>query len=254
MSLRVDNISVKAGGKTLVKQASLELGAGKLIALIGPNGAGKTSLLRAGLGLIKPASGRASLNGEDITKMSPVQRAQKIAYLPQIRPLAWPNHVFDIVALGRFAFGANIARLSEADKEAIYDAMTACDILHLSERRADTLSGGELARMHCARALCGKTPFLIADEPIAALDPKHQFNVMNLLRGYVDGGGGALIVLHDIALAARYADRLVWMKDGEVIASGLVTETLSPQMMSDIFGVKTKIKGRKIEILGPAES
>lgn len=254
MSLRFDNISVMAGEKMLVKQASLELRAGELIALIGPNGAGKTSLLRAGLGLIRPASGRATLNGEDITQMSPVQRAQKIAYLPQIRPLAWPNLVFDIVALGRFAFGANISRLSEADRDAIHDAMKACDILHLSERRADTLSGGELARMHCARALCGRTPLLIADEPIAALDPKHQFNIMDLLRRYVDDGGGALIVLHDIALAARYADKLVWMKDGEVIASGSVTETLSPQMMSDIFGVKAKIKGRKIEILGPAES
>ena len=253
MSVKFENITVKAGSKTLVSKASLELRPKELTALIGPNGAGKTSLIRAGLGLMKAASGTASIHGKNIAQMQPDKRARHIAYLPQIRPLAWPNHVYDIVALGRFAYGTNIGRLSMADQDAVQSAMQACDILHLSERKADTLSGGELARMHCARALCAKAPFLIADEPIAALDPRHQFRIMDLLRSYVDSGGGAIIVLHDIALATRYADQLVWMKDGDIIANGSVEDTLSTQMMSKVFGVEAKIKGRKIEILGAQE-
>ncbi|WP_300380734.1 ABC transporter ATP-binding protein [Henriciella sp.] len=244
------SLTAKAGDATLVEGAELRLAPGELVALLGPNGAGKTSLLRAALGLVKPDSGNATLGGTESTRLSPMQRARQIAYLPQLRPLAWPNTVRDVVALGRFAYGAAPGRLSKEDAAAIDRAITICDLAGLSHRRTDTLSGGELARVHCARAFAAEAPLLIADEPVAALDPRHQFRVMDMVRQFVDRGGGALVVLHDIPLAARYASRLVWMKEGRIIADGPPAETLTEQRMADVYGVKARIGGLNIEIEG----
>ncbi|WP_370233836.1 MULTISPECIES: ABC transporter ATP-binding protein [Henriciella] len=244
------NLSVEAGKATLVRDASFRLARGELVALLGPNGAGKTSLLRASLGLEKRASGDALLDGTDSEKLSPMQRARRVAYLPQQRPLAWPNTVRDVVALGRFAYGAAPGRLSAEDADAVERAIKLCDLGSFVDRQADTLSGGELARVHCARAFAAGAPLLIADEPVAALDPRHQFRIMDMIRGFVDEGGGALVVLHDIALAARYADRMIWMKDAQIVADGPPAETLSEERMADIYGVRAKISGNSVEIEG----
>lgn len=246
----VSGLSVTAQDATLVKNASFTLKPGELIAVLGPNGAGKTSLLRGTMGLIAINDGQAHLNGAATADLSPMVRAQSVAYLPQARPLAWPNSVRDVVALGRFAHGATLGRLGEVDAPAVDAAIAACDIMHLAKRQTDTLSGGELARVHCARAFAAKAPLLIADEPVAALDPRHQFRIMDLIRGFVDDGGGAMVVLHDVALAARYADRLIWMKDGEIIADGSPEETLTPQRMQDIYGVRARIEGANVVIEG----
>ena len=151
-SLRISNLTIRAKETVLVENVSTELKTGELVVLLGPNGAGKTSLIRGALGLIKPSSGTSQLNGTEVSSISPTERAQQVSYLPQIRPLAWPNRVRDVVALGRFSHGATIGRLSEQDQSAVDAAISACDLTHLQDRSADTLSGGELARMHCARA------------------------------------------------------------------------------------------------------
>ena len=122
----------------------------------------------------------------------------------------------------------------------------------MAERNADNLSGGEQARLHFARVLAAQTPFLFADEPVAALDPHHQFKALNLIRDFVNQGNGALVILHDISLAARYADRLLWMKDGRVTADGSVAETLSTERLKEIYNVDAKINGTRVELLGPA--
>lgn len=248
--LRLKNITVKTGGQTLIENVSFDLKAGELTALLGPNGAGKTTALRAALGLQKISSGESRLSGALTHTLSPLLRARCAAYLPQARPLAWPNTVKDIVALGRFSHGGSLGRLAEADLSAVETAIEACDIIHLSERKADTLSGGELARVHIARALAAEAPLLIADEPVAALDPRHQFRVMDLIDAYVENGGGALVVLHDVALAAKYADRLIFMKDGKVVSDGTPEETLSARSLADIYGVKAQVKGRSVIIHG----
>ncbi len=248
--LKIENLGYKTGQTALFEGANLTLQPGELITLLGPNGAGKTSLLRAAIGLQKPSSGSARLDGEDCQRISPLTRARALAYLPQQRPLAWPNRVRDIVALGRFAYGAAPGRLSRVDAEAVTEAMEQCDVLRLADRSADTLSGGELARVHCARAFAAKAPLLIADEPVAALDPRHQFKVMDLIRDYVANGGGALVVLHDIGLAARYATRMVWMAEGRIIADGTPEETLNEARLADIYGVRAKVTGRHVEIDG----
>ena len=244
------NLSVLANKVSLLNAASMRLRKGELVVLLGPNGAGKTMLLRAVLGLIKVDAGSATLGGDDVRKLSPGQRAQRVAYLPQTRSLAWPNTVRDVVALGRFSHGAALGNLKGLDADAVDKAIVACDITHLANRKADTLSGGELARMHCARAFAAQAPLLIADEPIAALDPRHQFRVMDLISDYVADGGGALVVLHDVGLAARYASRLIWMKEGEIVADGTPSDTLSPERLRDIYSVRAQVNGLSVEIEG----
>jgi len=134
-SLSVKNISVVKSGQTLVDDVSFTLKAGELTVLLGPNGAGKTSLLRAVLGLDKTATGQTQIGGERVSDMRPMHRARQIAYLPQMRPLAWPSRAGDIVSLGRFAYGTNPAKLGAADKAAIDKALIECDLVHLRAQR-----------------------------------------------------------------------------------------------------------------------
>ncbi|MCB2113787.1 MAG: ABC transporter ATP-binding protein [Parvularculaceae bacterium] len=248
--LRGSSLTLTAGDKTLVEDASFSLERGEFVALLGPNGAGKTSLIRTALGLEKKYSGEARLFGEDIKGLSPMERARRIAYLPQIRPLAWPNIVRDVVALGRYSHGAAPGRLSSLDALAVDRAIEACDLVHLAQRRTTTLSGGELGRVHCARAFAAEAPLLIADEPTAALDPRHQFRIMELIKSYVESGDGALVVLHDIQLALRYASKLIWMKDGRILASGSPAETLSVERLQSVYGVRARVEGLKVELDG----
>lgn len=249
--LEVVDLTVSAGHVKLVGDASFRLAAGELVALLGPNGAGKTSLLRGVIGLAPRESGQARIDGQDIANMQPRERARQLAYLPQNRPLAWPNPVRDVVALGRFSHGAALGRLRGADREAVERALAACDLDKLTRRSTATLSGGELARVHCARAFAAEAPLLIADEPVAELDPYHQFRVMDLIREFVDTGGGALVVLHDVVLARRYADRFLWMKDGSIVADGSPTETLSAERLAQIYGVHGRVGDDRLELLGP---
>ena len=248
--LIVRDVSVHAGTAVLVKRASFSLCRGELIVLLGPNGAGKTSLIRAALGLEKPSEGTSNLDGSPTHLLHPAARAQKIAYLPQQRPLAWPAWVRDVVALGRFSHGASNGRLNDVDGSAVQRSIEACNLTHLADRSADTLSGGERARMHCARAFAAEAPLLIADEPTAALDPRHQFRVMDLLARYVGEGAGALVILHDIQLAARYASRLLWMKEGQILADGSPSETLTAKRIETVYGVKARIESGRVEIRG----
>lgn len=252
--LLAKNITVRAAGAVLVERASFELRQGKLVALLGPNGVGKSTLLRAVLGFAATAGGTATLDGSPVTALSPMARARNISYLPQQRPLAWPNTVRDVVALGRFAHGAALGRLGKTDADAVERALTACDLQALSERQVDTLSGGELARVHFARASAAEAPLLLADEPVAALDPRHQLKIIELIRDFVDGGGGALVVLHDVALAASFADRLLWMQAGRIIADGPPADTLDDARMASVYGVRAQVQsdrdGYSVRILG----
>jgi len=240
--LVAENITLRVGSTTLVDDASLSLRSGELVAILGPNGAGKTSLLRVMVGLTKADSGSAQLSGEEILSLSPIDRARRVSYLPQRRPLAWPNKVRDVVSLGRFAHGAALGRLGAADAEAVDAAIESCDLGHLADRSTDTLSGGEIARVHFARAIAARTPLLVADEPVAALDPRHHLRIAQLLRQFVDDGGGALVVLHDVPLAVRSADRLVWMKGGRIVAEGSPAETLNSKIMEEVYGVRARVE------------
>jgi iron complex transport system ATP-binding protein len=239
--LSLSNIGLSITSKVILESINLELNSGELVVLLGANGAGKSSVLRSALGLVPVSSGESLIDEQLVTTLSSANRAKKVAYLPQKRPLAWPIKVFDVVSLGRYAFGVNLGRLKNDDLELVESAITNCGLEQLRNRRVDTLSGGEAARVHVARAFAANAALLLADEPTAALDPKHQLDVMQLIRRYVDMGGGALVVGHEASLAARFADRLVWMRDGGIIADGTVKETMTAAMMAEIYGVSAQI-------------
>ncbi|HET9511525.1 MAG TPA: ABC transporter ATP-binding protein [Sphingomonas sp.] len=234
----------------IVDDVTLSVAPGELVVLLGPNGAGKTTALRMLLGLLRPDAGIAEIDGSPATAISPAERARRISYLPQSRPVAWPARVRDIVSLGRFSYGGG-GRLAGQDAAAVARAITASDLDALADRAADTLSGGEAARMHLARALAADAPIIVADEPVASLDPRHQHRVLTLLADFVARGGGALVVLHDLDLAARYADRLVWMAHGRVVADGSVAATMTDETIAAIYGVKARVTRDGVTVSGP---
>ena len=147
----------------------------------------------------------------------------------------------DVVALGRFAHGGNLGALRGPDRDAVERALTACELQDLAHRNADTLSGGERARMHIARALAAEAKVLFADEPVAALDPLHAWRVMELIADFAAKGGAALTVLHDPALAGRFCSRIIGLKDGRVVADGPPREVLSPDFLAEIYGAAFEI-------------
>lgn len=246
-----NDVHVAQGARDVLHGVTAKVRPGELVALIGPNGAGKTTLLRAGLGLMSPNRGSVRLADDNPSTMNPIRRARTVAYLPQVRPLVWPLTVAAVVALGRFAHGASLARPKGQDAEAISRALYACRLEDLALRRTDSLSGGEMARVHVARALAAEAPLLIADEPITALDPLHAFETMALIKAFCAGGGGALVTLHDLSLAVRFADRVILLNQGRLIADGGPETAMSPALLAQVFGINAAVMGTGVIINGP---
>lgn len=239
--LHMSGIVKSHGAHAVLRGVDLTVRGGEVVALLGANGAGKTTLARIGAGLLAPDGGLARLDGRDPRAMTPTARARMLAYLPQTRPLAWPLTVRDVVALGRFAHGARLGRLARADAAAVARALDVCDLSGLAARACDTLSGGELARTHVARALAAEAAVLIADEPIAALDPLHAWQVMQLIADFAARGGASLIVVHDVTMAARFATRIIALADGRVLADGAPAEVVTPSVLAKLYGVRATV-------------
>ncbi|WP_374942476.1 ABC transporter ATP-binding protein [Sphingomonas sp.] len=221
------DVSVRLGGRTVVDGVSATLDRG-LIGILGPNGAGKSTLVRAAFGLV-PATGAIAIEGDSV--------ARTVAYLPQGGAIHWPLSVRRLVALGRLPHVAPLARMGWGDEAAVARAMAAADVAHLAERDATTLSGGERARVLLARALAAEARALIADEPLAALDPAHALAVMALLRATAVGGTLVVAVLHDLALAARFCDRILLMDGGRLVADGPPVTVLTADRIAEVYGV-----------------
>lgn len=216
----------------ILKEVSFGADKGEFVGLIGPNGAGKTTLLRVLAGL-EPAQGDRLIFGEPVAATAPVVRARRLSYLPQMRPVHWSMRVENIVALGRFAYGAP-ARLEGADAAAVARAVEATGIGALLSRPATALSGGEAARMHLARALCAETPILLADEPTAALDTENGHAVMALLaRIAKEQNRSVLVVTHD-PRTLPYADRVVRIEDGRIVGEERRPEGLDAPEITDL--------------------
>ncbi len=237
MRLEARNISVDIAGKAIVSAASLHIAPGELVGLIGPNGAGKSTLLKAALGLRPKSGGEVLLDGKDFLAMRPQIRACHIAFLPQERHVEWRLPAYDIVMLGRYPHRARFGGPTHEDRAAVARALDAVDGHALVDRPVTVLSGGERTRILLARALAVETPVLLADEPIAALDPYHQLHVMEILRERARAGAAVLVVIHDLALAARYMDRLVLMNEGAIAAEGPPAEVLSPDNLARIYRI-----------------
>jgi len=235
--LTARGLGVRLAGRIVLKDVSLALSAGHLVALVGPNGAGKTTLLRAMAGLI-PSEGEIGIGGQTLSSLPLRERAKRFGYLPQGHVVHWPLPARDIVALGRYPHGAtDPARLSPKDAEAVLRAMQAVDVMEFSDRRVTELSGGERSRVALARALAVEAPVILADEPTASLDPRHQIDVMKNLRATADNGVLVIVVTHDLGLAARFADHVLVLREGRLVSQGAPAEALSEQVMADVFRI-----------------
>ncbi len=230
-------LNASFGSRKVLHDVSLSLEAGHLVALVGPNGAGKTTLLRALAGLI-PSDGEIRIGGDALAALALRERAKRFAYLPQGHMVHWPLPARDIVALGRYPHGAtDPARLSPRDIEAVLRAMQAVDVVEFSDRRVTELSGGERSRVALARVLAVEAPVILADEPTASLDPRHQIDVMQKLRNVAETGVLVIVVTHDLGLAARFADHVLVLSDGRLAAQGAPAEALSESVLASVFRV-----------------
>jgi iron complex transport system ATP-binding protein len=235
--LTAQGLSVTLGGRAVLNDVSLSLSRGHLVALVGPNGAGKTTLLRALAGLL-PSRGEIRVGGDTLSSLSLRERARRFAYLPQGHVVHWPLPARDIIALGRTPHGAtDPARLTPKDAEAVKRAMQATDVVEFSERRVTELSGGERSRVALARVLAVEAPVILADEPTASLDPRYQIDVMTNLRKAADGGVLVIVVTHDLGLAARFADTILVLSEGRLVAQGAPAEALSEKIMAEVFRI-----------------
>lgn len=241
--LSITSLTVKVGARHIADNVSLDVAAGSMVALVGMNGAGKSTVVRAAAGYIAHA-GQVRVDNQDVSAMPHAARARTLAWLPQTLPPSFPIRVRDAVLLGRYPFGAALLRHDRAGDAALAEVSAACGITPLLTRNVATLSGGELARVHLARTLIGGAKVLLIDEPVAALDPAQRLAILAMLRHRADAGAAILIVLHDMALAGRYCDRIVAMRAGRIVAEGPPAQIITPHNLAAIFDVEAVVDSR----------
>jgi iron complex transport system ATP-binding protein len=236
IALELRNVGSRLHGRAVIETVSLSVRRGEMLALIGPNGAGKTTLLKS-IAQLQPYSGDILLHGSDARALRPQQRAQRIAYLSQDHDWSWPITVANLVALGRYPHRQRWRGARAQDDAAVRAALQKTDLLALAERPLNRLSGGERARAMLARALAVDADILLADEPVASLDPYHQLRVIALLREHCREGRTVIAVLHDLTLASRFCDRLALLDRGRLVALGDVNSVLTPDHLRRVYGV-----------------
>jgi iron complex transport system ATP-binding protein len=240
--LKVEGLSCSYGSHSVLHGVSLEVNSGEVVALIGPNGAGKSTLVRAVSGITPISTGTVRTNGTDLLELSPMQRARVLAVVPQSVSMPPAFSVWETVLLGRTPYLNFLGQTSAADEEIARQALRRVDALDLSERRVGELSGGEQQRVLLARALAQATPILLLDEPTSNLDLHYQVGFMETVRSLAEQDQLAvLIALHDLNLAARYADRIVLMLTGEVKASGSPREVMTPELISEAYHLPVQV-------------
>ena len=238
--IEVEHLTLSLGNRTVVHDISFTLESGRVVAIIGPNGAGKTSLIRAMAGLIPAQSGRITVNDQPIDEMPQIERARRIGYLPQDGEPAWNVSAFELAALGRLPHRSRFSAPSEKDDNAVFAALAATDTSRFAGRLIGSLSGGERARVKMARVLAGDPDWILADEPLANLDPPHQRDMLALLRSAAKTGKGAIAVLHQLDAAAS-ADDVLILKEGAKIACGPARDVLTPDHLEAAFGMRFAI-------------
>ncbi|GMN03673.1 ABC transporter ATP-binding protein [Erythrobacter sp. MTPC3] len=239
MTLSARSLSLERGGVRVLHGVSADLQPATITAIVGPNGAGKSSLLLALAGLLSPSEGEAALDGQTLSAIAAQDRAKALGFLPQSAEIAWDVAAENVVALGRLPY-------RDAGREAIESAITALSLEPLRHRPASQLSGGEKARVLLARVLAGEPRWILADEPLAALDLAHQLNLIAHLKACASApaGQGVVIVLHDLALAMNHADRVLVLHDGRLVAEGAPADALSEQTIAAVWDVEARWIGR----------
>jgi iron complex transport system ATP-binding protein len=239
--LKIQNLSVSYGARRILHEVSLDVQSGEVLALIGPNGAGKSTLIRAASGVI-PYTGQVRTNGDDFASLSTLQRARYIAAVPQAVSLPPAYTVWETVLLGRTPYLGFLGQPSQNDEEIARGALTRVSALPFAERRVGELSGGEQQRVLLARALCQSTPILLLDEPTAHLDLQYQVSLLELVSELAHKDKLAvLIALHDLNLAAHYADRVALMVAGKIKALGKPAEVLKPELIQEAYCLPVRV-------------
>ena len=230
------DLKVKLGHRQVLDGISVAFAPGCVNVIIGPNGAGKSTLLACLAGIRRPDAGVVMLGDAPLLARPPRLRAQRLALLPQQTDIAWPIDVRTLVSLGRIPhqgpFGA-----TAGDQGAVDRALAATGLQEWGLRKVPTLSGGERARVLIARAMAGEPDWILADEPMTGLDPRHGLQAADLFRQLAGQGMGVILTLHDLHLVRRVADRVVVVKDGLVLADGAPAEALSPRRLSEAYGL-----------------
>lgn len=227
------NLSLTLGGAQILSGVDVEVRSGEILALVGPNGAGKSTLLSVLAGDHTPDTGTVALHGEPLGAIGARDAARQRAVLMQKQTLSFGFVVRDVVMMGRAPWHRSPE--AEFDETVVDAAIKRADVVHLSKRHFPTLSGGEQGRTAFARLLAQDTPVLMLDEPTAALDIHHQEQVLSVVREAADAGAAVVVVLHDLSLAAAYADQVCVLAGGEVRAQGRPVDVLTAELLSDVY-------------------
>ena len=238
--IELNSVGLALDGRAILKNVSLQVFPGEVLALVGPNGAGKSSLLSVMSGDVQATTGRALLQGRDVSKYRVDEAARQRSVLMQSNEVSFPFTVAEIVEMGRAPW-ARTTSLAD-DNKAIAEALEKADVEHLVERRFNQLSGGERARVSLARVLAQRTPVVLLDEPTAALDLKHQESVMKTVREIAGQGRAVVVVVHDLSVAAGYADRVAMVVEGKIAAVGSPREVITATRVSEVYGVAVDIE------------
>jgi len=239
--LKIQNLSASYGSRRILHDVSLNAQSGEVLALIGPNGAGKSTLIRAASGVIA-YGGHVRTNGDDFASLTPMQRAKYIAAVPQAVSLPPAYTVWETVLLGRTPFLNFLGQPSRKDEEIARQSLVRVSALPLAERRVGELSGGEQQRVLLARALCQSTPILLLDEPTAHLDLQYQVSLLELVHELAHTDHLAVLVaLHDLNLAAHFADRIALMVAGEIKAEGKPEQVLRPELIEEAYCLSVQV-------------
>ena len=237
LDVRDASFRYPGAARDAIAGVSLAVSAGEFVALLGPNGSGKTTLVRLALGLHAPRAGSAAILGRAAEQWPRGALARVVGVVSQREDNLFPQRVRETVRLGRYPHLGPWARERDADRAAVERALERCDVAGLADRWLWTLSGGEYQRVRIARALAQEPRLLVLDEPTASLDLRHEMELFELVRGLVDGSGlAAVLVTHDVNLAARFADRLVLLADGSVRAAGTPADVLRRDVVEAVFG------------------
>ena len=226
----------------ILSSIDLHVERGQMVGLIGPNGAGKSSLLRLLTGVEPGCRGEIRFDGRPLAQIPAMERARRLGYLVQDASASWPFSVEKVVGLGRIPYQKWWQQESDEDRLKVEQALEKTETLAYRNRVVTTLSGGEQTLVMLARIFATEPELIFADEPVAALDPYHQLHVMEILREHARGERAAIIVLHDLGLAARFCDRLYLLNHGRLHSSGVVAEVLNRENIAEVYGVDTQIE------------
>ncbi|PGL71648.1 ABC transporter ATP-binding protein [Bacillus sp. AFS055030] len=236
--LWTENITIKYDNRVISRNLSVQIPDGSFTVIVGPNGCGKSTLLRTLSNLLKPSKGQILLDGKAITSYKSKEVARKLGLLPQSSTAPDGITVANLIAHGRYPYQSLIRQWTDEDEKAVMSAMELTNTSDLSHRYVDELSGGQRQRVWVAMVLAQQTPMLLLDEPTTYLDIAHQIDLLELFKDLNIQGNTLVAVLHDLNHAARYADNIIAMKDGQVIAQGDPREIITAKLVEEVFGLK----------------